>query len=590
MRRMILRLFCLALCLTLLPLPAMAEEEAAPAIRVLLRRLNLTDRADLILDGVYSVETASGTAMAFPRGSQLTVQVRNGSLYLFYQGMSLDGGAGLRLTRSENAEHTGLRFEKGGNLYPGDLALTVEGGLLQPVLTISVEDYLLGVVPYEMSESFPMEALKAQAVCARTYALGHVDSSRAWDVVDTTNDQVFKGVNPAHQNAARAVRETAGVVGMYKDKLATCYYSASNGGQTELVENVWSGRGDWGYYAMTDDPYDLENPESVVRKARLSKSGTGLPGDFLALLCDELAGEMTRRGFDPSPEAFRVDGISAVSLAGRKFDEPSRMVTELTVTFTWSGRKVLSWRTETPLPTEADEELSLFSSPEPESTVNSLLSATPTPTPEPTPQPTPVYSEFIPVEESATVTLQLFPLAIRALKLSISGTDNEMVTLTETQNDFILEARRYGHGVGMSQRGAQWMAARYGKKYYEILAFYYPGMTLAKAPAGKASLPTLRPELAQTPAPAASPTPRPTLRPVTGDIPDGAYLASVEGIEDDSSLNLRAEPNLACEILMRLYKHQKLIVLESCEDHAWVHVKTDVAEGYVMVEYLEKAE
>ena len=56
MRRMILRLFCLALCLTLTPLPAPAEEEAAaPAIRVLLRRLNLTDRADLILDGVYSV-------------------------------------------------------------------------------------------------------------------------------------------------------------------------------------------------------------------------------------------------------------------------------------------------------------------------------------------------------------------------------------------------------------------------------------------------------------------------------------------------------------------------------------------------------
>ena len=402
MRRMILRLFCLALCLTLTPLPAPAEEEAAaPAIRVLLRRLNLTDRADLILDGVYSVETASGTAMAFPRGSQLTVQVRNGELYLFYQGMSLDGGAGLRLTRSGAAEGTGLRFEKGGNLYPGDLALTVEGGLLQPVLTISVEDYLLGVVPYEMSEYFPIEALKAQAVCARTYALGHVDASRAWDVVDTTNDQVFKGVNPAHQNAARAVRETAGVVGMYKDKLASCYYSASNGGQTELVENVWSGRGDWDYYAMTDDPYDLENPESVVRKARLSKSGTGLPADFLALLCDELAGEMTRRGFDPSPEAFRVDGISAVSLGGRKFDEPSRMVTELTLTFTWSGRKVLSWGTETPAPTEEDEELSLFSSPEPESTVNSLLSVTPTPTPEPTPQPTPVYSEFIPVEEVA---------------------------------------------------------------------------------------------------------------------------------------------------------------------------------------------
>ena len=590
MRKMILRLFCLALCLMLALLPAMAEEPAAPTVRVLLRRLNLTDRADLILDGVYTVEAASGAVMAFPRGSQVTVQVRSGALCLFYQGMSLEGGTALRLTRNDPAQGTGLRFEKGGNLYPGDLTLTIEGGLLQPVLTLSVEDYLLGVVPYEMSESFPLEALKAQAVCARTYALGHVDASRAWDVVDTTNDQVFKGVNPAHQNAACAVRETAGVVGMYKDKLASCYYSASNGGQTELVENVWSGRGDWSYYAMTDDPYDLENPESVVRKARLSKSGAGLPEDFLALLCDEMTGEMTRHGFDPSPEAFRVDGITAVSLGGRKFDEPSRMVTELTITFRWSGRKVLSWGTETSSPAEEDEELLLFSSPAPESTVNSLLSVSPTPSPEPTPQPTPVYSQFIPVEESATVTLLLFPLAIRALNLSISGTDNEMVTLSETQSDFILEARRYGHGVGMSQRGAQWMAARYGKQYYEILAFYYPGMTLAKAPSGEASLPTLRPDLAHTPAPAATPTPRPTLMPVTGEIPEGAYLASVEGIEDDSSLNLRAEPNLACDILMRLYKHQQLIVLETCEDPAWVHVKTDAAEGYVMAEYLERAE
>ena len=303
-----------------------------------------------------------------------------------------------------------------------------------------------------------------------------------------------------------------------------------------------------------------------------------------------MTGEMTRHGFDPSPEAFRVDGITAVSLGGRKFDEPSRMVTELTITFHWSGRKVLSWGTETSSPAEEDEELLLFSSPAPESTVNSLLSVSPTPSPEPTPQPTPVYSQFIPVEESATVTLLLFPLAIRALNLSISGTDNEMVTLSETQSDFILEARRYGHGVGMSQRGAQWMAARYGKQYYEILAFYYPGMTLAKAPSGEASLPTLRPDLAHTPAPAATPTPRPTLMPVTGEIPEGAYLASVEGIEDDSSLNLRAEPNLACDILMRLYKHQQLIVLETCEDPAWVHVKTDAAEGYVMAEYLERAE
>lgn len=112
----------------------------------------------------------------------------------------------------------------------------MENGTLVPILSLSVEDYLLGVVPYEMSDSFPLEALKAQAVCARTYALSHLNASRAYDVVDTTNDQVFKGVDSSTKNAARAVQETAGIVGMYNGKLAECFYSASNGGQTELVE------------------------------------------------------------------------------------------------------------------------------------------------------------------------------------------------------------------------------------------------------------------------------------------------------------------------------------------------------------------
>ena len=143
----------------------------------------------------------------------------------------------------------------------------------------------------------------------------------------------------------------------------------------------------------------------------------------------------------------------------------------------------------------------------------------------------------------------------------------------------------------MSQRGAQWMAEKYGKNFQEILEFYYPGMILKKAAAGAAILSTPDPKLAETPGPAATPTPRPTLMPVSADsLPEGAWLASVENIEDDSSLNLRAEPHPAGEILMRLYKHQRLIVLETCEDPVWVHVKTDSMEGYVMVSFLEKDE
>ena len=219
---------------------------------------------------------------------------------------------------------------------PGDLRLTVEGGVLYPVCTMPVEEYLLGVVPYEMSEYFPVEALKAQAVCARTYALNKLGANADYDLVDTTNDQVFKGVNYAYVNAIRAVRETAGVVGTYKGKLAICYYSASNGGQTELVQNVWSGRGDWDYYKVVDDPYDVENPESVVRRARIAKNGEVREG-FKAILFSYVLPEMLRQGYIASAENFRIDNISAMSLGKPAHAEPSRAWTELTLTFNEDG-------------------------------------------------------------------------------------------------------------------------------------------------------------------------------------------------------------------------------------------------------------
>ena len=69
-----------------------------------------------------------------------------------------------------------------------------------------------------------------------------------------------------------------------------------------------------------------------------------------------------------------------------------------------------------------------------------------------------------------------------------------------------------------------------------------------------------------------------------------AWLASVEHIDDDSTLNLREKPSAGSKIVMRLYKHQKLIVLEEAEVTGWLHVKTDVIEGYVMMSFLEKVE
>ena len=156
----------------------------------------------------------------------------------------------------------------------------------------------------------------------------------------------------------------------------------------------------------------------------------------------------------------------------------------------------------------------------------------------------------------------------------------------ETSEAYTLEARRYGHGVGMSQRGAEWMAGYYQKSYQDILNFYYPGMELKTFPEMQRVFHQPDAVLASTAGPAPSPTPRPTPMPLTLALNEGEWYAAVTEISADSSLNLRAEPSLNGEILMRLYKGQELIVSERCAEEGWVRVRMDAIEGYVMESYL----
>ena len=594
--RRIARLICLCLTLCLmLPVhvPSAEAESAAPTVRVWLRRLGLTDRADLYLDGTYTATLPSGVEMSFPKGSHVIAVVRSGEVYLFYQGMSLKAGTGVKLTRSasESTESEGIRFIEGGNFYPGDLTLTLnENGAITAVCTLSVEDYLLGVVPYEMSNSFPLEALKAQTVAARTYVLRKRSPDADYDVVDTTNDQVFRGYISGYGNAEKAVEETYGVCGFYKGKLAQCYYAASNGGQTELVESVWPGGGDYGYYAVADDPYDVENPYSVVKSVTLQKSYTNEEHDIAPyglrnLLATVLRDELTALGFDPAPASIRVNTVSDARLSG----EGKRMDT-LYLTVQISGRT----RQDAAVPAvDSDqEEVSLVldgsaetAAPTPGSSPSPEVSAVPSATPSATPAP--VYGPFTAIEQPFQLEIAIFPTAEKLLAMSISSNyENELWTLVETDTAYRLEARRFGHGVGMSQRGAEWMAGRYQKTYQEILAFYYPGMSLMRYDFAESALPAAPEALAATPGPAPTPTPRPTLMPVSEQPTDGQWIALVTGIDDDSSLNLRSLPDLSGDIVMRLYKNQRLLVLERCEEEGWVKVRTDAAEGYVMESYL----
>jgi len=558
-------------------------------IRVLLTRLKLTDRMDVTLSSPYVLSTSDGSEIHFQEDSKLSFLLKDGKIYLYYQGMSLSAGNEIVLQRSAyNADGTsGFYLTNFPTLYMGDLVLDIHNEVLRPVLRMHVEEYLLGVVPYEMSNSFPLEALKAQAIAARTYVLRKQDDMNHYDVVDNTNDQAFRGYVAGNERAEQAVKETRGICGFYQGELAQCYYSASNGGQMERVQTIWPTKEDFGYYTFGADPYDVENPLSVVRSITIPKSNSDTtPTALKEILVRYLEDELIKRGFDPTPESVRVENVSALTLTN-PVSLGSKWFKSLQMTVLISGRTKRENIVQ--LVDQDQEEVNLFAIPSPSPTIDPSATFAPIVTTQPTASPAPVYGPFVAIDEAFHLEIPIFPDAEEAFGMNILGHyDNEIWSINETEQAFVLEARRYGHGVGMSQRGAEWMAGNYGMNCKEILAFYYPGMKLMRYPEEPVMFHQTDGHLLETTGPAPSPTPRPTLMPVTLKAEEGQWFASVTEIADDSSLNLRAEPSLNGEILMRLYKNQKLLVLERANDEGWVRVRTDAIEGYVMESYLSE--
>lgn len=573
-----------------------AAEVRNPMVRVCLRRLGITDRMDVTINTPYALLGKDGVQVYFHPGSQFTFMLKDGQLYLYYQGMSLLLGQDAQLLRTRQEEKSGFYLTNFPALYMGDLTLQVVEGAIRPILSIHVEDYLLGVVPYEMSDAFPLEALKAQAIAARTYAMRSQNPNADYDVVDTTNDQVFKGYVEGFANAEQAVRETDGICGFYKGKLAQCYYSASNGGQTELVESVWPAREAFGYYAFGEDPYDVENPLSTVRSFEIPKNKSeSSPFALRKLLADTLGEWLQQRGYDPSPESIRIDGVHSVYVDSPAVPQ-SKLMTMLHMTLSISARSRQNVLIQ--IVDQDTEEVTLF---EAETLQNNPLASEKTAMPSsgfvpvittvPSATPAPLYGPFERIEEVVSLSLPVFPDAESAFGMDISSNyDNEIWSVAETEDTFRVEARRYGHGVGMSQRGAQWMAGAHGMSYLDILNFYYPGMELMKYPSVPAEYMDIAEPFSATAGPAPSPTPRPTAVPLTVKAAEGEWYAAVTEIDADSSLNLRSEPGLNGKIITRLYKNQRLLVQERCLEEGWVKVRTDVYEGYVMEKFLTNEE
>lgn len=142
--------------------------------------------------------------------------------------------------------------------YGGFSFMRYNGNNMTVVNYVEMEDYTKGVLPYEMSASWPKEALKAQAMCARTYAAANFGQygSYGFDMTNDTYSQVYRGLNSANSNTDAAVDETAGLYVTYKGTLCTTFFFSSDGGATESSENIWSA--ELPYLRGKIDPYEAD--------------------------------------------------------------------------------------------------------------------------------------------------------------------------------------------------------------------------------------------------------------------------------------------------------------------------------------------
>ncbi len=145
-----------------------------------------------------------------------------------------------------------------GRPYRGRIEVDVVDGKLRAIDVVALEQYLYGVVPSEMPSTWSTEALKAQAVAARSYAMATRQVGAPYDVFDDTRSQMYLGLSHEDPATNAAVDATKGQVLFYSGKVATTFFSSTSGGMTESAAD-WTGT-PVPYLVSVPDPYDTISP------------------------------------------------------------------------------------------------------------------------------------------------------------------------------------------------------------------------------------------------------------------------------------------------------------------------------------------
>ena len=350
-----------------------------------------------------------------------------------------------------------------------------------------------------------------------------------YDILNTSSDQNYKGIVPTQTNTARAVAETEGMVIRYKGSLIEGTYGASNGGQIEVSENWWGGSVR-PYNVVKDDPYDYANPKSPVKRltvyadfdGNLAKTGMSA---LNSLLLAEVKDELNSALYSTADGTFAITAVTNVYPHTSRYPAPSRSYTKMRFVLTVSAQRADTGAQETV--TGVNVDLGTFSQ----------------------------------LDDST-------------FGLSLQAAHCELFTVARDGANFVIEARRWGHGVGYSQYGGEQMAKE-GYNWREILDFY--NNSLVTYPVEKFTRPRLT-ELGAAPQPTV--TPKPTALPECELYPTPLKAT----VNVSSTLNLRVEPMSGAGVLTTLRKGDTVAALGVIGD--WSFIEYGDYVGYVNTRYL----
>ncbi len=359
-------------------------------------------------------------------------------------GASFPGPLTLRPV-SDGASPTGLATA-GGHPYRGELEILSSNGLLTVVNVVPLEEYLLGVVPREMPASFPPEALKAQAVAARTYAL-HTKAAGnyaalGYDLVPTTACQVYGGVEAEQPATTAAVEATADEVVTYGGALIGAYFHSSSGGHTEDVACVW------GFptpYLKGVLDFDQESPHY---------SWT------VSFQADRLASLLEGAGYGVG-DVWSAEGVAPRGPGGRYLDRMLRGSRGEVTLRSEKLRTVLGLRSASFEVTGEKARVENATRP-----------------------PAPSGALFAAAADGVVVALDpAAPAVAQGSEYALAVRPGEAYTVAPVlvPATFTFAGHGWGHGVGLSQWGARGMALA-GHDYREILTYYYTGTTVGTLP------------------------------------------------------------------------------------------------------------